>query len=285
MSQSVPPVVRPPRVFISYSHDSPTFKQLIRSFSDRLRQHGVEAWIDQYVNLNTAGWPRWMEEQVREADFVLMVCTEPYLRRVELREEAGKGKGAIWEAGLIYNLLYGSYGLNEKVLPIKFSAHSPATIPLVLQGSTFYEVDTEAGYERLLRVLFDQPSAPPPPLGAMPELSPKGVPDFNSFMQPASEPPASEQPPPPVATPPPSSTDPTQEIRQFIRQDRLRDAFERLEEVMQVRQHYRLEEIPGYLARLTRLDKQVRMGVIDTASENQERNRLRLAASELVSDL
>lgn len=48
----------------------------------------------------------WMQAQIQEADFVLLVCTETYLRRVERRDEPGKGRGVLWEATLIYNLLY-----------------------------------------------------------------------------------------------------------------------------------------------------------------------------------
>jgi hypothetical protein len=39
----------------------------------------------------------WMDEQIRAADFVLLVCTETYLQRVERREEPGKGRGVLWE--------------------------------------------------------------------------------------------------------------------------------------------------------------------------------------------
>jgi hypothetical protein len=37
-----------PRVFISYTHDSPEHKDRILALSDRLRQEGVDCSIDQY---------------------------------------------------------------------------------------------------------------------------------------------------------------------------------------------------------------------------------------------
>jgi hypothetical protein len=40
----------------------------------------------------------WMERGIRTADFVMLVCTEAYLRRVERREERCKGRGVLWEA-------------------------------------------------------------------------------------------------------------------------------------------------------------------------------------------
>ena len=45
----------------------------------------------------------WMDREIQKADFVAMVCTETYLRRVEGRELPGKGRGVLWEAKLIYN--------------------------------------------------------------------------------------------------------------------------------------------------------------------------------------
>jgi SEFIR domain len=73
---------QPPRVFISYSHDSPAYEQRILAFARRLRHDGVDAQIDCYVNGKPAeGWPRWMGNQLEWADFILLLCTETYYRR------------------------------------------------------------------------------------------------------------------------------------------------------------------------------------------------------------
>jgi hypothetical protein len=37
------------RVFISYSHDFPEHRQRVLALANQLRNEGVEAWIDQYV--------------------------------------------------------------------------------------------------------------------------------------------------------------------------------------------------------------------------------------------
>jgi hypothetical protein len=76
-----------PRVFISYSHDSPQHDRQVLGLVDRLRVEGIDCMIDQYEPAPSSGWPRWMERQIREADFVLMVCTETYYRRVVGQEE------------------------------------------------------------------------------------------------------------------------------------------------------------------------------------------------------
>ena len=75
------------RVFISYSHDSPEHAERVLDLSKRLRGLGIDCWIDQYEVSPPEGWPKWMVRQVKEADFVLVVCTETYLKRVEGKEE------------------------------------------------------------------------------------------------------------------------------------------------------------------------------------------------------
>jgi hypothetical protein len=94
--------VPPPKIFISYSHDSADHDKRVLALAERLRKNGVDAQIDQYVSgTPEEGWPRWMLERLDWADFVLVVCTETYYKRFRGREEQGKGKGADWEGSLI----------------------------------------------------------------------------------------------------------------------------------------------------------------------------------------
>ena len=48
------------RVFISYTHDSPTHKARVRALADRLLSDGIDAEIDQYQTAPPQGWPQWM---------------------------------------------------------------------------------------------------------------------------------------------------------------------------------------------------------------------------------
>lgn len=72
---------RSPRVFISYSFDRTDTKERVLELSNRLRRDGIDCRIDQYEINPTEGWARWIERQNKEADFVLVVCSENYLRR------------------------------------------------------------------------------------------------------------------------------------------------------------------------------------------------------------
>ena len=56
--------------------------------------------LDRYVHPSPAeGWPRWVERNLDEAKFVLMVCTEIYARRVLGPAEPGKDLGVLWQGG------------------------------------------------------------------------------------------------------------------------------------------------------------------------------------------
>ena len=78
----------PPKVLISYSHDSAAHKQRVLALAERLRSDGVNAQLDQYVEGSPAeGWPRWMHSQLDQADFALLICTETYYRRFWRRHE------------------------------------------------------------------------------------------------------------------------------------------------------------------------------------------------------
>ena len=91
----------PLKVFISYSHDSPDHADLVLALADRLNGDGLDCSLDQYIDSPPEGWPRWMDKQLREADFVLIICTATYNRRAMAEEEPGKGLGVRWESTLI----------------------------------------------------------------------------------------------------------------------------------------------------------------------------------------
>ena len=72
--------MRNPTVFISYSHDSPEHADRVLALSDRLIADGIDCTLDQYETTPPEGWPRWMDRHIRQADFVLMICTDTYCR-------------------------------------------------------------------------------------------------------------------------------------------------------------------------------------------------------------
>jgi len=111
----------PPKVLISYSHDSPEHKDRVLVLSNRLRGEGIDCTIDQYLLVPPEGWPRWMEKQIRESDFVLMVCTETYYRRVLGQPDPDRG----WGAGFLLTSALVAIFRNERGKALHLSSQTP----------------------------------------------------------------------------------------------------------------------------------------------------------------
>ena len=155
----------PPKVFISYSQESPVHEDGVLAFSNRLRADGIDCILDQYEISPPEGWPRWMDRQIHEADFVLLICTPTYFRRVMGQEQPGKGRGVAWESTLIYQYIFSAGTRNIKFIPVLFEGADISDIPTPLQGASYYSAFTEDGYKNLRQRLRNLPRAVKPPLG------------------------------------------------------------------------------------------------------------------------
>src|SRR5271166_2767753 len=177
------PSPQPPRVFISYSHDSPQHAEQVLELAERLRKDGTDAQIDQYVSgTPPEGWRRWMHTQVEQANRVLLIFTETYQRRFEAGEEEGKGLGATFEGVIVTQRLYDdeTEGGNAKFRPVVFRQEDERFIPSELRRFNRYRVDTPEHYQNLLRWLYTAPSIVAPTVGQKPDLPPEPVPELFS---------------------------------------------------------------------------------------------------------
>jgi hypothetical protein len=161
--------MKPCQVFISYSHDSEENQEAVLNLTNRLREKGIDCIIDQYVESPSEGWPRWAINQIEDAEFVLVVCTEQYSRLFTGKGEAVEGQVANWHGAIITQSLYDSQ-TNNKFVPIALSTQDTAHIPVPLRGATAYVIDTALGYEELYRHLTGQFATPMPTLGAIQQL-------------------------------------------------------------------------------------------------------------------
>jgi hypothetical protein len=111
-----------------------------------------------------------MEKQIRESDFVVMVCTETYYRRVLGEEDPGRGRGVRWEGHLIFEAIYQADTRNIKFIPVVLEASGSQWIPSVLQSTNYYDLRSDDGYEELYRRLTNQPRATKPEVGKLRRL-------------------------------------------------------------------------------------------------------------------
>ena len=153
------------RVYISYSYDSDEHIKRVREFAARLKADGIDARIDTDVNCDPPeGWPSYSQDQIQDADYVILICTETYRRRFDGREEPGRGKGVTFEGKLIRQEIFDSQGRTKKFIPVILDFEDDAHIPSLLRDRGRYVVSRDAesaaalGYESLLRRLRPSPS-------------------------------------------------------------------------------------------------------------------------------
>src|SRR5271165_5715856 len=70
-----------PTVFISYSWDDEAHKEWVRQLATKLRADGVDARLDHWHAVPGDQLPHFMEREIRENDFVIIVCTPNYRRK------------------------------------------------------------------------------------------------------------------------------------------------------------------------------------------------------------
>lgn len=150
-----------PRVLISYSHDSEPYRKQVLELANQLRNDGVDCQIDRYIRNPSEGWPIWMDTQVEESDFVLIMFTERYTQRSQQRHKSG----VRFESVLVLQDLYEAGMINDKFIPVLFNQNDSQYIHKWLKPYSYYTLDGESGYDSLLRRLIDDPAVEMPPVG------------------------------------------------------------------------------------------------------------------------
>jgi hypothetical protein len=156
----------PITVIASYAHIDDVYNGKVLDVMQRLRRDGgIDAWSDHFVDFPANGWPAWMRQQLRDRRWVLVFASEPYLRRAEGKEDQGRGLGVIWEHGYIRTQLYENQRINERFVPVGFGADQRRFVPADLRDYTYFDLDSEADFVKLLAVLAGSPLVTPHPLG------------------------------------------------------------------------------------------------------------------------
>jgi hypothetical protein len=159
-----------PKVFISYSWDDATHKSWVKELAARLRKEGIDAKLDQWEVTLGSQTPQYMEQSVRDNDFVLIVCTPQYKSRSDNRTGGVGYEGDIMTAEVFVHRNH------EKFIPLLRNGEWKDAAPSWLAGKAFLDFrgDTysEDEYQELYRNLFDEREKAPP-LGEPKGLAPR----------------------------------------------------------------------------------------------------------------
>ncbi len=165
----------PPKVFVSYSHEEPKHDAWILELAASLRKNGIDASLDQWDLRPGQDTTLFMESQIRDSDFVVLVCTPMYAEKSNI-PRGGVG----YEKNIISAEMLQSQDLRPKFIPVLRKGDFQTALPTYL-GSK-YAIDfrqsrnQEEALEELLRAIHEIPLASKPPIGPNPFQGPPSGP-------------------------------------------------------------------------------------------------------------
>lgn len=155
----------PPRVFISYSHDSAEHKGWVLDFATTLRNRGIDAVLDQWDLKPGDDLPHFMETELAKCDYVVIVCTEDYVAK------ANAGTGGVGYEKMIATASLLSRIDGNKIIPIVRQQSVPI-LPTFLNSKIYInfsnDSDVEYSLDELVRTLLNAPLYEKPEIGANP---------------------------------------------------------------------------------------------------------------------
>ncbi len=152
------------RVFVSYSWDDERHKTWVARLAAALRRDGVETRLDRWHSELGDPLPAFMEREIRDNDYVVIVCTPEY------RRKSDEGTGGVGFEGAIMTGEIAERGNHRKYIPVLARGAWSAAAPSWLRGKRYADLSTAerygAGYAELLRTLQGRKSEAPP-IGAI----------------------------------------------------------------------------------------------------------------------
>lgn len=158
----------PPKVFVSYSHDSILHKDWVLALSTRLVANGVNVLLDQWDVTLGGDLPRFIESGLTAADRVLAICTDQYV------EKANVGLGGVGYEKMILTAQMMQNITSDRIIPVIRSNSLTKLLPIFLSSRVYIDFRDDLAYEEkyaeLLRDIHGQGIKPRPPLGSNPFL-------------------------------------------------------------------------------------------------------------------
>ena len=145
-----------PKVFISYSQDSEAHKQWVFELAAQLRRGGVDTILYQGNPELDEDSTQFMESGVRDSDWVLVVCTDRYVRK------ANDGEGGVgYESMIVTSKLVENLGTN-KFIPIIRPMFGEEKTPDFLEERVYVDFTDDTQFdEKFDELLHDRLLVPP----------------------------------------------------------------------------------------------------------------------------
>lgn len=144
-----------PRVFISYSWDSPDIKVWVYELANKLCESGINARLDRFHLTPGMDIPQWTTNELIKSDKVLLICDEYYSEKADTRR-AGVG----WETMLIQGDVMLQGDVNTKYICVACGEFDK-NIPIYMKSKLgMKKEDIDNNFKGLVELIFDIDVAP-----------------------------------------------------------------------------------------------------------------------------
>lgn len=139
-----------PKVFISYSQDSEAHKQWVLELAAQLHRDGVDIILYQGNPDLDEDSTQFMESSVRDSDWVLVVCTDRYVRK------ANDGEGGVgYKPTIVTRRIVENFGYN-KFIPIIRQALWEDKTPEFLKEQIYIDFTDDNQFDEKFDVLLHE---------------------------------------------------------------------------------------------------------------------------------
>ena len=149
-----------PKAFVSYSWDDDSHKKWVADLAAVLRNDGVDVTLDQWNMVLGDQLTSFMEKEIRDNDYVLIVCTPNY------RMKSDQRKGGVGYEGDIMTAEVLTKGNHRKFIPILARGSWQDSAPSWLKGKVYVDLRAEnnfdVNYSELVATLHGTRQAAPP---------------------------------------------------------------------------------------------------------------------------
>lgn len=152
--------VSAPTVFVSYAWEDDAHRDWVASLSEKLRGDGINVRLDRWELGPGHDLLQFMEQAIRESDFVLVVCTPKYKQKSDSRTGGVGYEGTIMTGEVFTRTTAG------KFVPALARGEWAEAAPSWLASKVYVDLRTGFGknYEELV-MTFLKERAPAPPVG------------------------------------------------------------------------------------------------------------------------
>ena len=149
-----------PRAFVSYSWDDESHKDWVATLATHLRRDGIDTTLDQWHAVPGDQLTAFMEREIRENDYVLIICTPNYRMKSDERRGGVGYEGAIMTAEIFTS------GNHRKFIPVLAQGTWGEAAPSWVKGKLYVDLTTPdkyvKNYPNLASTMLGTRSVAPP---------------------------------------------------------------------------------------------------------------------------